>query len=148
MSNSIHSQSGPHCSFCGRSASEVEGEMARGPDVYICQSCIRESAALVGVRLRDGADDEQPARRPSGEGTGEATSADYGAAYLAIESLKDPLGDLIRGAYGSAAIDYIVAGTEWHRTHLPVTPKIRRAASRRVAEALVAFALKDLHRHH
>jgi len=128
---------GPRCSFCGAAADDVAGDLARGPDVWICRRCVRQAAKKFGARLElaDGDGTEESSAGPQPE--------DYGAAYLAIESLYDPITDLLHQMYGAGAVELVVEGMRWESKNLDLRPDERRDVAEKATKDMVWYALRD-----
>jgi len=76
---------GPRCSFCGRAADDAS-EMVRGPDAYICSSCIEDAAVIMDGDVRGHNDDEPE-------------PVDWQSAYSYLQSSPPPIVDLLRKTY-------------------------------------------------
>jgi len=139
--------SGPRCSFCGRSARDLENTLVEGPDVWICRHCVRQAAQAFGARLERVDDDGQLAEEDAEDADG-PTPLDLGLSYEAIEELPAPLRDAVRDAWGGYAVEVVASGVEWHHKNLKrPSMKDLRAAAAEVARDCVWHAFETLNHH-
>lgn len=109
MSTQTHTAE-PRCSFCGR-AVETDGTMVSGPDVHICDRCVREAADMVDAD----ADEATIEQEPTGE--------DYGHAYDELRTLRAPLLDLLHDAPRVRSVLEVVAdNVRWYRAKHDLAP--------------------------